>query len=770
MDSCSNRISYFINNVYVTLKILYVIPAKAGIHKKKQIPTFVGMTSTVLNLIKSMNRKIKIGIDVGGTFTHAVAVDISDFKLVGKSCVPTTHKAKEGVARGVVDSMKNLLTENNIHPAEVALIAHSTTQATNALLEGDVAVVGIIGMAKGVEGIRAKKEINLKNIELSPGKFLRTRFRFINTSNELTKELVKQKIEELLSEGAQVIVASEAFGVDDTKNEDLVIEVAESMNLLSSAASRISKLYGLRVRTRTAVINASMMPKMLETANMTELAIRHSGIKAPLMVMRSDGGIMDINEMRRRPILTMLSGPAAGVAAALMYEKVSDGIFLEVGGTSTDISVIKNGKPQIKSAQIGGNRLYLRTLDVRTLGIAGGSVPRFHKNKIIDVGPRSAHIAQLNYVAFSDEDFSDIELEKIQPLENDPDDYLSIKTKSNQKKFTITPTEASYQLNLVKEKGHSVGNIASIKKIFSRLSEIFNRPENEIAEEILSISANKIKSVIEQLIREYKLDKELVELVGGGGGASAIVPFTSKYLNFPHRIAKDCEVISAIGAALGMIRDSVEKTMINPTDSDIIALRQQAFESVAKMGANPETIEVSVEIDTTNKKVIAVAMGSSEMRLKDLKKKFLTEEELSYIASKSLRTTKENLNKFFESEFFIVFNHKRVKKHLFGLVKDFIDSFRVIDKEGTIKLQLQNGLGTIVSVGEIKSAIAKIISELTSFGDAGALVPDIFIVASSRIIDFTGLINEQQIISLAEFELSKISQNEQILILASQKK
>ena len=92
------------------------------------------------------SRKVRIGIDVGGTFTDAVVVDNETYEVIAKEKCPTTHHAKQGVAEGIVRNIENVLKKNNISPEDVIFIAHGTTQATNALLEGDVAKVGIVGM------------------------------------------------------------------------------------------------------------------------------------------------------------------------------------------------------------------------------------------------------------------------------------------------------------------------------------------------------------------------------------------------------------------------------------------------------------------------------------------------------------------------------------------------------------------------------------------------------------------------------------------------
>ncbi|MDQ3652446.1 MAG: hydantoinase/oxoprolinase, partial [Acidobacteriota bacterium] len=480
----------------------------------------------------STAQRVRVGIDVGGTFTDVVVVDDATREVIGQLKVPTTHDAAEGVARGIITAIERALLELSLKPDEVTFIAHSTTQATNALLEGDVACVGVIGMGRGLEAWKARRDTRVPDIKLAPGRWLKASHRFIRMRGEVLDENIISRIcLELRAAGAEVIVASDAFGVDHAANEEQVTNIAREAGLMATSGHEVSGLYGLRTRTRTAVLNAAILPKMVGTAEMTAACVERAGITAPLMIMRSDGGVMSVDEVHRRPIMTMLSGPAAGIAGALMHERVSDGIFIEVGGTSADISVIRDGQPQVRPARVGGHRTFLNTLDVRTLAIAGGSLVREHGGRIVDVGPRSAHIAGLAYASFAPPGTFDdhARLIHLRPTERDADDYVAIEGRDGIR-YALTPTCAANLLDIIPDGSFARGDPTVARAAFSPLAQQLGMSIEGAAEGVLDVSCRKVVRQVEELIAEYRLEHASVDLIGGGGGAAALVPHAAKML------------------------------------------------------------------------------------------------------------------------------------------------------------------------------------------------------------------------------------------------
>jgi N-methylhydantoinase A/oxoprolinase/acetone carboxylase beta subunit len=708
-------------------------------------------------------KKFRIGIDVGGTFTHAVCIDAETLEIVSKVKIPTTHSAKEGVAKGIILALQEVLQKSSINPEDVIFIAHSTTQSTNALLEGDLEKVGIIGMGKGIEGKRAKKETNIGNLKLETGE-ISTSFVFLDTT-KLQCEEIENAIKNLISQKCKVIVASEAFSIEDPSNELKVMEIAKKYNIPATGTCDISQLYGLRIRTKTAVINASILPKMFEVANFTEKSVKDAKINSPLMIMRSDGGVMSIEEMKKRPILTLLSGPAAGVASALMYVKVSEGIFLEVGGTSTDISVIHEGRPILKSAKIGSNNIYLKTLDVRTVGLAGGSLIRIKNNKILDVGPRSAHIAGLPYSVFSkkEEMLKNPQIITFSPKPNDPSDYVAIKTEDN-KIFALTMTCAANISGYVRSEDYAYGNLESAKFAFELLAKKLNRKLEELTEEVLEVGTSKIISTISELIKDYKLKKEEIKLVGGGGGVAAVLPYVAKKLGIPYEISPDQEVISAIGVALALIREVVEKSIINPAESDIINIRREVETKLLKQGANPATIEINIEVDTKRNIVRATGVGSLEMKTKQMLKKEKTISELRKIAADSFKCEEKDVELVGETKYLKVFNYRESRK-FFGLFKKEKNKIKVLDIEGIIKLSKENAEIIHSREKNLKEDLKNVFSKFSSYGDAGIIIPGIFLIFLNKIVDLSKLTNLNQIISLAEMETQGLKEEEILIIV-----
>lgn len=701
-------------------------------------------------------RSIRIGIDVGGTHTKAVAIDNQTVEIVGKGSVMTTHHHERGVAQGVVDAFKQCLDENNIRPEEVIFIAHSTTQATNALLEGDVSKAGIIGMGKGgIEGFFAKKQTKTDDIDLGNGKKIEVESSYLKIK-EITESLIEQTIDALMSKGVNVIVASKAFGVDDAREENMVSEIARRKGLLSTSASEITKLYGLATRTKTAALNASILPTMLETANSTENSVKEAGIQVPLMIMRGDGGVMEVTEMKKRPILTMLSGPAASVSGALMYLRASNAVFVEVGGTSTDISVIKNGKPAVDYSIIGGHRTYINSLDVHVTGVAGGSMVRASNSEIIDVGPRSAHIADMGYAAFTPPQlFEGAEVYRMKPTEKDPSDYIAIRL-NNGKSVALTNTCAANALKLVSDDDFAKGIYESSYAAVKLLADDIGKTPEETADAILNASSKKIIPIIEDLIEKYDIERDQVVVVGAGGGAGALVHYVAKKLNMMYQIPDQAEVISSIGVALAMVREMVERTVPNPTVEDIALLKKEAKDLAIKSGAVEDTIEVYVEIDEQAQKITAIALGSTEVRTTDLSKD-ITLEEAKLIALASIKDPVNDLK----------IDYTNGKTYCLSYEQGEQNLLRIIDSQGFLKIQRGHGGGERVNFANIDKAIAHLWDTHTNYSSEIRINPDIYIIDGMRILDYSGIPEVEQVTGLIQAELSDFDPEQELYVVAA---
>ena len=712
------------------------------------------------------SRKVRIGIDVGGTFTDAVVVDNETYEVIAKEKCPTTHHAKQGVAEGIVRNIENVLKKNNISPEDVIFIAHGTTQATNALLEGDVAKVGIVGMGKGLEADRAKKETTAGNIELAPGKFLYTEHEFLESSS-LREDLIKSAIEKLKQKGAEVIVASESYSVDNPENEKKVIEIANKMRLPVTGGYEISQLYGLSARTRTAAVNAALIPKMMETANMTEGAVKESGIRKPLMIMRCDGGVMSIDEVRKRPILTMLSGLAAGVAGALMYEKITDGIFLEAGGTSTDISVIKDGKVMIKNAQIGGQKLYLTSLDVRTLGVAGGSMIVVEDGKLVDVGPRSAHIANKSYEVFAEpKKIVSPKIKLVAPREEDKPNYAVIECE-NGESYALTLAGAANILGYVGEGDYAHGNKEAAKKAWQALADLTGESVEELCKTAMEISMKKVKQIVDELIVDYNLNKNLIYLIGGGGSASVVVPFLGEMMGIRHKIAENAPYISTIGVSLALVREQIERNVSNPTDEDIRKIRHDVMEVITRAGADAATVDIAIEIDSQKNILRAIATGATELRTKDRNTQMKSEEDLLKIISEADKVEKQNVQKVGQEGRWHAYYVNVEKKALFGLIKTKKRFTRIIDEEGVIRLQKNDAKIMVMKKKQLSTRFEEFVDSLTQFSDAGAILPKTYLFFGQKMSDLSGVVNKEQLLGLADMELEFVEDNQEIIVVSA---
>jgi hypothetical protein len=190
--------------------------------------------------------------------------------------------------------------------------------------------------------------------------------------------------------------------------------------------------------------------------------------------------------------------------------------------------------------------------------------------------------------------------------------------------------------------------------------------------------------------------------------------------------------------------------------------------SVIRMGAAPETVEVRVEVDPKQKRVIATASGWPEMRTRSLTAPKLSQEHLLVVAAKSTGV-QDGVACVGRTEFLYVFQAQKTSSKLLGFVKSTSLPTRVIDTEGVIRLKLSDAAVRAGVMGTIPSQLNQLVDEFTMYGDAGAIQPDVYVLVAGRLVDLSGLISKEQVLSLLQAETESFSRDEPAIVLVSKK-
>jgi N-methylhydantoinase A/oxoprolinase/acetone carboxylase beta subunit len=525
--------------------------------------------------------EIRIGIDVGGTFTKGVALDPSG-RLLAKEVTLTTHRHPKGVVAGVVEVFRRLASL--VGPADrISFVGFSTSQPVNALFEGDVNPVGILAVAADSRKA-AERATNIGSIRLQGGKELRLPYRLLSPGR-VNEESIRRAVAGLQEKGARSIVATVPYGIDVPELEDFIIKVARDAGVPAVAGHEMSMVYGLEIRTQTACLNAALVPKMSEVAEIVEEALRDQRINAPLTVMRGDGGIMGIEEFKVRPLHAVYSGPAASLAGALYYRNRVNSVFIEAGGTTTNVGIIKRGQPLVDYVRIGEYPTCIRSLYITVLPLGGGSMPRVRGGRLRGVGPRSAHIAGLEYASFTSRP---IEGEAIltAPMPTDPQEYLVLSPQKGEP-IAVTLTCAANAVGLTSPGHHAHGDPEKARRALALAADHLGTSWEDLAWEMLQMAVEVSGQAVLEMVRRSGLSS--VEIVGGGGAAAALIPALAKYLEVPYSIVENADVISSIGVASALLRSEMEYA-IRDTPDIVQVLNQAEDEADDRLGNGSSAI------------------------------------------------------------------------------------------------------------------------------------------------------------------------------------
>jgi len=348
-----------------------------------------------------------VGIDTGGSFTDLIAFDPG----TGERRIAKVPSRPDDPSAAVMDALDELF-RSGVDPSAIEFLVHGTTVATNAILEGKGARTGLL-ITRGFRAVYEGRgwsqpppedladPFYVKPTLLAPQSLteeITERLDYLgNVRTPLDEDDVRRAVASLKEKEVEAVAVNYLFSFRNSEHEEktatIIAEMAPEWRV--SVSSRILPTIREYPRLSTTVIDAFVGRSMQDYLLRLVDRLRAAGIETPqIFLMQSNGGLMRMNVGARYPNQTLLSGPAAGVVSGIELAAVlgrRNLVTFDMGGTSTDISVIRDGRSEETTAgRIAGQDLATPMLAVHTLGAGGGTIAWIGKDGLMKVGPRSA--------------------------------------------------------------------------------------------------------------------------------------------------------------------------------------------------------------------------------------------------------------------------------------------------------------------------------------------------------------------------------------------
>jgi len=314
---------------------------------------------------------IRLGIDTGGTFTDAVIVDEGQNILAAHKRLTTPFDLSVGI-----DNVISALPTEYI--SQIDLVSLSTTLSTNSVVEGRGAPIAVI--LPGYNEKQVKKSglidiISLDRIGLIGGGHDALGVEQENLDIKQVELFVKQQ-----DKHVSAFAVSSMFGTRNTAHE---IAIRDTIRAISdkpvACGHELASALGAPRRALTAALNARMIPFITSLIAAVKTVLERQNINAPLMIVKGDGSLINTKTAELQPVATVLSGPAASVTGGCALSSAKDGIIVDIGGTTTDIAVVKNARAELceDGARIGDWQPMVQAIRAYSIGLGGDSEIRF---------------------------------------------------------------------------------------------------------------------------------------------------------------------------------------------------------------------------------------------------------------------------------------------------------------------------------------------------------------------------------------------------------